>query len=92
MTRWMCLAVLCIPLPLFGAPYSYFGGTVDARQKTAAIEDCEYRVLVEEQRCNTSLNKSQCIRDVHAECIERYAPDSDALSRPGDPNEAGVDE
>lgn len=81
---------LCLSLPvslsLSAAPYTYFGGEVDSKQKNAAIEQCEYRVLVEEQRCNKSLNKSQCIRDVHAECIEAHDP---VQAKPSEPGGAG---
>jgi|GEM_PF-4640304 len=56
-------------------PYSYYGGEIDADEKNAAVEACEYRVLVEEQRCNTSLNKTECIKDVHAECLREFGPE-----------------
>jgi hypothetical protein len=79
--RWTGMAMLCVPSLAYADPYSYFGGEIEVREKNPAIEDCEYRVLVEEQRCNNSLYKSQCIRDVHAECIELHEPNRD--QRPG---------
>jgi hypothetical protein len=55
-------------------PYTYYGGKIDAAGKNAAVEECEYQELVENQRCNERVNKTECIREVHAQCKERYAP------------------
>lgn len=49
-------------------PYSYYGGDIETVAKNAEIEACEYRELVEEQRCNRRVNKSICIQEVHGEC------------------------
>ena len=54
-------------------PYSYYGGEIESEAKNAAIEACEYRVLVEEQRCNRRANKTACIKEVHSECREEYS-------------------
>ncbi|WOJ92805.1 hypothetical protein R0135_13565 [Congregibacter variabilis] len=57
-------------------PYSYYGGDIESEAKNAAIEACEYRVLVEEQRCNRRANKSACIKEVHSECREKHSDES----------------
>lgn len=51
------------------APYRFYGGSVDREEKNAAVEACEYRLLVEEQRCNDALNKTACIARVHEACL-----------------------
>ena len=51
------------------SPYRFYGGDVDRTAKNAAVEACEYRVLVEEQRCNETLNKTACIAQVHEACL-----------------------
>ncbi|EAQ98142.2 hypothetical protein [Congregibacter litoralis] len=53
-------------------PYSYYGGEIETEAKNAAIEYCEYELLVEEQRCNRRANKSACIKEVHRECREKH--------------------
>ena len=58
--------------------YSYFGGEVDAEEKNAAVEACEYRELVELRRCNERVNKSACIDAVHAACLREFGPDAEA--------------
>ncbi|WP_439100263.1 hypothetical protein [Congregibacter sp.] len=67
-------------------PYSYYGGEIETEEKNAAIENCEYQVLVEEQRCNRRANKSACIKEVHRECREKYQelPESQAKEKPQD--------
>lgn len=56
-------------------PYRFYGGDVDRSAKDAAVEACEYRVLVEERRCNETLNKTACIARVHEQCLAD--PDGD---------------
>src|SRR6056297_2511716 len=70
--------LLCLPAVSHAAPYSYFGGDVDSEEKNEVIERCEYDELVEKQRCNERMNKSQCIREVHAECRKRHGNGSEA--------------
>lgn len=53
-------------------PYRYYGGEIETEAKNTAIEACEYRLLVEEQRCNRRANKTACIKEVHKECREEY--------------------
>ncbi len=65
-------------------PYSYYGGEIDVEEKNAAIEACEYQLLVEEQRCNLRANKSRCIKEVHRECREEYADANSTESKPED--------
>lgn len=57
--------------------YRYYGGKIESEGKTEAMEACEYQELVEKQRCNERMNKSQCIRDVHKECRERFADEAE---------------
>ncbi|MFT4768783.1 MAG: hypothetical protein ACI8RN_001922 [Glaciecola sp.] len=57
-------------------PYTYYGGEIEAEAKNAAIEACEYRVLIEEQRCNRRANKTSCIKEVHSECREEFADEA----------------
>lgn len=67
------------------SPYRFYGGEVDQAAKNAAVEACEYRVLVEEQRCNEAINKTACIARVHGECLadpDREDRDT-ATDRPG---------
>lgn len=64
-------------------PYSYYGGEIETEAKNVAIENCEYEVLVEEQRCNRRANKSACIKEVHRECREKYE-DSQEKDKPQD--------
>lgn len=58
-------------------PYRFYGGDVDRSAKDAAVEACEYRTLVEEQRCNETLNKTACIARVHEKCLADPDPDPD---------------
>jgi hypothetical protein len=74
---------LCLPAVGHAAPYSYFGGEVDSEEKNEAIERCEYDELVEKQRCNERMNKSQCIRDIHAECRKRHENSGDTGAQGG---------
>jgi hypothetical protein len=61
-------------------PYRFYGGEVDRSTATdPAVEACEYRLLVEERRCNETLNKSACIARVHEEC--RADPDGEGDGR-----------
>jgi len=85
-TRWTALALFGVSLAATAEPYTYYGGAVDAQEKSAAIEQCEYRELVEERRCNRSLNKSRCISEVHAECVARFTQDRSAVTAEDDAN------
>jgi hypothetical protein len=69
----LALALL-IPLGAFAQvePYTFYGGQIETETKNQAIEDCEYRELVENQRCNERVNKSECIKDVHAQCRQEF--------------------
>ncbi|MDP5053831.1 MAG: hypothetical protein NWP69_08575 [Congregibacter sp.] len=58
-------------------PYSYYGGDIEAAAKNPEIEACEYRELVENQRCNRRANKTACIDEVHDECREKHASQDD---------------
>lgn len=57
-------------------PYTYYGGEIETEAKNAAIEACEYRVLVEEQRCNRRANKTACIKEVHSECRKEFTDEA----------------
>lgn len=73
-------------LPASADRYSYYGGTIDTQEKNAAIEACEYTELVEKQRCNGRMNKSDCIKEIHRECRERFSdPAADPADPPSDP-------
>ncbi len=52
--------------------YTFYGGEIQSEAKNSAVEECEYRELVENQRCNERLNKSVCIEEIHAECRRNY--------------------
>jgi hypothetical protein len=70
------------------APYRFFGGAIERREKNAAVEACEYRVLVEEQRCNGALNKSACIARVHEACLAAPEGGDDGAGRSEIPRQA----
>lgn len=70
-------------------PYRFFGGDVDRTGKDARVEACEYRMLVEEQRCNKALNKTTCISRVHEACLAD--PESKATENPSGTRDRGGD-
>lgn len=73
-------------------PYSYYGGDVDAKAKNRAIEACEYERLVEDQACNASFNKTDCISKVHQECADRYAEPNSSVEQEKATDDDGQDE
>jgi hypothetical protein len=59
-----------------------YGNSITPKNVAAAVEDCEYRLLVEEQTCNLRMNKSNCIKEIHRHCLETFA---DGDGRPAAP-------
>lgn len=77
------VAVLGLGLlaPMAGAQQVY-GNSIAPKDVAAAVEDCEYRLLVEEQTCNLRMNKSNCIKDIHRHCLETFADPEGRRSAP----------
>jgi hypothetical protein len=82
------LMLLFLSLPAIAQePYRVYGEAVETPRKPPAVEACEYDELVEKQRCNARLNKSDCIREIHAECLRLFGDEREPLSDDREPRE-----
>ena len=75
------LSIVLSPAP--AVAQKVYGGRIEPREVSKAVEDCEYRLLVEEQVCNTRLNKSDCIEETRKYCLEHFSG-SNAPHAPSD--------
>ncbi len=65
--------LLVVLLPAPSLAQKVYGGRIEPRVVSQAVEDCEYRLLVEEQVCNQRLNKSECIEETRKYCLENFS-------------------
>lgn len=69
------------PSPAQTDPYRVYGNEIQSEDTNPDIEACEYRELVENQRCNRRANKSACIEEVHEKCRAEYEDRSKASTK-----------